>query len=322
MRILVASGISGDALDALSTDHDLVMAVGGTEDELAEAISDCDALIFRSGVQISQKVLNAGRSLSLIVRAGSGYDNIDLTPVRRRGIRFVRIPGPGAKAVAELSFTLMLTLARQLLWADSNWRRGHWVKPKAKGRLLTGRVLGIVGAGNIGTRVGALGSAWGMEVLGSVEYPSPVVEERLAGHGITLTDTDSVLSKSDFVSVHVTLQESTLGLIGEREIALMKSDAFLVNLARGGVVDEEALRAALVEGRLAGAALDVHATEGEGRLSPLADLPNVVLTPHIGASTVDTQREIGEVILRVIEEARLDPPALTPDSEDFHVLSG
>lgn len=321
MKILVASSISSDALEALSRDHELVMVVGGTEDELAEAITDCDALIFRSGVQISEKVLTAATGLSLIVRAGSGYDNIDLAPVRRGGIRFVRIPGPGAKAVAELSFSLMLTLARQLLWADSQWRQGHWVKPKARGRLLTGRVLGIVGAGNIGTRVGALGAAWGMDVLGCVEWPSESEEERLARHGITLTDIDSVLSKSDFVSVHVTLQESTLGLIGEREIALMKPDAFLVNLARGGVVDEAALRSALIDGRLAGAALDVHAVEGEGKRSPLADLPNVVLTPHIGASTVDTQREIGEVILRVIEEATINPPELVPDSEDFHVLS-
>lgn len=321
MKVLIASKIEPEALDALSRDHEVVLRVGGEEQALAEAAVDCDAIIFRSGVEISRRVLEAGRELKVVIRAGSGFDNIDLGPLRERGLRFVRIPGPGAKAVAELSFAMMLALSRRLFWADSQWRAGHWVKSEASGRLLTGKVLGVVGAGNIGSRVGHLGAAWGMEALGCVEHPSLAQETRLAARGMTLTDLDSVLSKSDFVSVHVPLQPSTRNLIDARALSLMKQDAFLVNLSRGGIVDEKALLDALVGNRLAGAALDVHAVEGEGNRSPFADLDNVILTPHIGASTVDSQREIGEIIVRVLEEATVDPPALQPDTEDFQVIT-
>lgn len=321
MRILVASKIAPEALATLRQDHEVVLAVGGSESELTEAIRDCDALLFRSGVQISRAVLDAADRLSLIVRAGSGYDNIELESVIERGIRFVRVPGPGAKAVAELSFMMMLALARRLFWADSQWRQGHWVKPDANGRLLTGRVLGVVGAGNIGSRVGDLGVAWGMDVVGTVEHPSAQTEENLSRRGIVMTDLDSVLNKSDFVSIHVPLQESTRNLIDSAAINAMKDDAYLINLSRGGVVDEIALRSALLEGRLAGAALDVHALEGEGNISGLADLDNVILTPHIGASTVDSQREIGDIILRTIDEAIESPPNLIPNTKDIRVIS-
>jgi D-3-phosphoglycerate dehydrogenase len=240
--------------------------------------------------------------------------------VRRRGIRFIRIPGPGAKAVAELSFAMMLALARDLFWADSSWRAGRWVKSQARGRLLTGRVLGIVGAGNIGSRVGELGAAWGMTVLGCVEHPGPGVEAALARRGVQLVGMPEVLSRSDFVSVHVPLQESTRSLIDADAMASMKRGSYLVTLARGGVVDEVALRQALESGHLAGAGLDVHAVEGDGNVSPLAGFPNVILTPHIGASTVDSQREIGAILIACIQQAIDDPPRLAPGVEDFSVI--
>lgn len=320
MKILVASKIDPATLDALRRVHDVVYTPGDPEDELERTIKDRDCLIFRSGVQISGRVLAAAPDLRLIIRAGSGYDNIDLSHLADRSIRFVRVPGPGAKAVAELSFTLMLALARDLFWADREWRAGHWVKPQAAGRLLTGRTLGIVGAGNIGARTGMLGSAWGMDVLGCVHHPSEDRSRRLREHGIELVPLPEVLSRSDFVSVHVPLEPSTRRLLDGQALRSMKAGSFLINLSRGGVVDETALREVLESGHLAGAALDVHEREGDGQISRLADLPNVILTPHIGASTLDSQREIGEIILECLDRYGAEPVLVPAVPENFIVM--
>src|SRR5262249_40888431 len=196
-----------------------------------------------------------------------------------------RIPGPGAQAVAELAFALMLTLARNVLRADRLLRQGRFAKSEMTGYLLRGKILGVVGAGNIGSRGGQLGGAWGVRVPGCPESGGRKEVDRLAALGIRRTSLDEVLRRSDFVSVHVPLQASTRNLIDADALARMKRGAFLVNLARGGVVDERALHHALATGHLAGAGLDVHEHEGDGLVSPLAGLEQVVLTPHIGPST-------------------------------------
>jgi phosphoglycerate dehydrogenase-like enzyme len=301
VRILLASRIDPGAESRLRAAHDVACAFGAPEPELCRAIADRDVLVFRSGVEITAAVIDAAPRLRLVVRAGSGMDNIDLAAVERREIRFERIPGPGAQAVAEMAFALMLALARNLLRADRLLRQGRFAKPEMTGYLLQGKTLGVVGAGNIGSRVGRLGVAWGMRVLGCVESSRPSEIERLAALGIRCTSFEEVLRRADFVSVHVPLQDSTRNLIGAAALERMKRGAFLVNLARGGVVDERALLHALATGHLAGAGLDVHEREGDGAISPLAGLENVVLTPHIGASTHDSQREIGELIVRSIE---------------------
>lgn len=314
MNILVASSIDAHTLETLKKNHDVVCAFNAPVEQLKALIADREVLIFRSGVQITAEVMACAPNLELILRGGSGVDNIDLDYVERRGIRLVRIPGPGAKAVAEMSFALMLALARNVLRADTLLRQGRWTKSEMTGSQLSGKVLGIVGAGNIGARTGELGARWGMKVLGCVEHPTPEAAARLMMKGITLVHLEELLAQSDFVSLHVPLKDSTRGLIDARALSLMKPGAYLVNLARGGVVDEDALRQALVEGRLAGAALDVHRQEGVGKISPLADLPNVILTPHIGASTFDAQREIGAIILEQIElfEQHRSTPGLLP----------
>jgi phosphoglycerate dehydrogenase-like enzyme len=301
VKILVASRIDPGAEASLRASHDVRCAYGAPEAELCRAIADREALVFRSGVDITESVLEAAPKLRLIVRGGSGLDNIHLPTVERRGIRFERIPGPGAQAVAEMAFALMLALARNVLRADRLMRQGRFAKPEMTGYLLQGKTLGVVGAGNIGTKVGLMGVAWGMHVLGCTENGVEREAQRLAELGIHRTSLDEVLSRSDFLSVHVPLQDSTRHLLGEGAIARMKPGAFLVNLARGGVVDEDALLRALASGQLAGAGLDVHEREGDGVVSPLAGFDNVVLTPHIGASTHDSQREIGGVIVRTIE---------------------
>jgi D-3-phosphoglycerate dehydrogenase len=301
MKILIASSIDPQAIAKLKEQHDVVCAFNAKEEDLKSLIGDRDVLIFRSGVQITAEVMESAPDLRLILRAGSGIDNIDVEYVKRKGLRLVRIPGPGAKAVAEMSFALMLALARNVLEADLLTRQGHWAKHQMTGYLLTGKTLGIVGAGNIGTRVGRLGAAWGMEVIGCVEHPSSEAAVKLWENGIQLANMDEVLANSDFVSLHVPLKDSTRHLIDAQALAKMKAGAFLINLARGGVVDEAALYDALRNGHLRGAALDVHASEGNGMISPLAGFKNVILTPHIGAGTFDSQREIGEIVLETIE---------------------
>jgi D-3-phosphoglycerate dehydrogenase / 2-oxoglutarate reductase len=300
MRILVASQIAPAALATLQERHDVKLAIGASEPDLAAAAADREAVVFRSGVSLGPAVL-AAPDLRLLVRAGSGLDNLDVATVRARSIELVRIPGPGAQAVAELTFGLMIALARGIVVADRNLRVGHWVKSELVGYNLRGKRLGIVGLGSIGSRVAALGQAWGMSPIGVVEHPTTERASSFAERGIDLADLDRVLEESDFISLHVPLTDQTRGMFGRAELSRIKPGAFLVNIARGGVVDEQALLEALQPGGpIRGAALDVHVAEGEGKRSPLADLPNVVLTPHIGAQTIDAQEEIGREVVAII----------------------
>ena len=301
MRILIVSPIDSSAIRALEQEHDVVCAFNAPEEELKKRIIDRDVVVFRSGVDLSTKVLDCGPELKLMLRAGCGVDNLDLDYVWARQIEFTRIPEPAAQAVAEMAVAMMLALGRNLREADRLWRQGRWAKYEIEGYLLRGKTLGIVGAGNIGTRVGELGKALGMTPVGCVETSTPAAAARLAEKGIRLASFDEVVSLADFLCIHVPLNSSTRNLIDAGVLARVKPGAYLVNLARGGVVNEAALHQQLLPGgRLRGAALDVHEREGEGKVSPLAGLPNVLLTPHIGAMTVDTQREIGNRVLEII----------------------
>jgi len=310
LKILIASSIYPKAIEALHEQHDVICAFNADSATLQSQIRDREVLVFRSGVQITADVMACAPRLRLLIRAGSGVDNIDMDYVDQHHLQLIRIPEPGAKAVAEMAFAFMLALTRNLLIADRLTREGQWAKRQlSNGHLLTGKTLGIVGAGNIGTRVGHMGAAWGMNVLGCVERPLPSTAARLQAQGIHLAEFDEVLTRADFLCLHVPLKPSTRNLFDAARLAQMKPGAYLINLARGGVVDEAALYQALIEERLNGAALDVHAQEGDGHISPLASLPNVLLTPHIGAGAIDSQREIGE---RVIEILNSGEPMAVP----------
>jgi D-3-phosphoglycerate dehydrogenase len=301
VKILLASSIDPAAIKALERDHDVVRAFNAPEEQLAELVPDREVLIFRSGVMISSAVLDAAPNLELLLRAGSGLDNIDVAHAQARGIRIARVPGSSAQPVAELTFGLMLSLVRKVALADRLLREGHWPKAQLGGPLLTGRTLGIVGAGRIGSRVGEMGAAWGMRAIGCVDRPTPAVADALAKRGVALTEFDTVVREADFLCLHLPLGEETHHIVDARVLSHMKDGSFLVNMARGGVVDEHALYTELTEGdRVLGAALDVHEREGEGVVSPLAALPNVVLTPHIGAMAWDSQRLIGERVVELL----------------------
>ena len=299
MRILLASPVDPYAATRLTAGHD-IRRLGS--DDLASAIADREVVVLRSGVILDANALTAAERLRLVVRAGSGVDNIDLDTATRNRIRVVRVPGMSAPPVAEMTFALLLSLARNVTLADRLVRAGHWPKPELGGPLLGGKVLGVVGAGNIGTEVGRMAAAWGMRVLGCVARPSAAAAERLAGHGIELCDFDEVTARADFVSLHVPLDDSTFHMVDAAVLERMRPGSLLVNMARGGVVDEKALYEALVDrSTVAGAALDVHEAEGEGTLPLLGELPNVVLTPHIGAMALDSQQLIGDRVVALID---------------------
>lgn len=317
MKILLASKIDPGAQEILRQRHDVVSGAGETEASLKDLVRDREALIFRSGVNITAEIMACAPNLRLLIRAGSGLDNIDLDYLRSHNLKLVRIPQPGARAVVELAFGMMLALSRQILVADRLLRKGTWAKHQLSGHLLVNKHLGIVGLGNIGTLLGQMGRAWGMQVLGCVEHPSSERAAQFEAKGIHLADLDTVLSTADYLCVCVPLKSTTSGLISRNELATVKPGSFVLNMARGGIIDEAALSEALRQGRLAGAALDVHQAEGENQISPLADLPNVVLTPHIGAMTIDSQREIGRRIINIIDDfdlAKQKPECNAPRS--------
>lgn len=316
MKILIASKIDPEAIEKLKENHDVVCAFGADKETLKSAIQGCEVLIFRSGVDISAEVMASAPTLKMLIRGGSGTDNLDLDYVNRQGLRLVRVPGPGAKSVAELSFALMLALARRVVEADRLTKQGHWAKSEMTGYLLTGKTLGVLGAGNIGGLVAHLGTAWGMKVLACVEHPTPERKESFEKQGMELTTCERIMSEADFISVHVPLKPDTRNFVDKEEIALMKKNAYLVNLARGGVVNEAALHEALADGRIGGVALDVHQAEGEGKVSPLAEFKNVILTPHIGASTFDSQKEIGTIILDTMDAFMAEQMPVRPIEAD------
>jgi phosphoglycerate dehydrogenase-like enzyme len=302
VKIMLASPIDPGTVDVLAASYDVVKPAASTPEALKEAIADRDIVVLRSGVMLSADVLAAAPALKLLVRAGAGLDNIDLDQARAQGLRVVKIPGMSAPPVAEFTFALLLSLARRVTVADRLLREGRWPKPTLGGPLLHGKTLGIVGAGNIGGLVGQMGAAWGMRAIGCVANANDTVAQQLLGRGVRLTDYDEVLTSSDFLCLHTPLDESTRHLIGAEALSRMKPGSLLVNVARGGVVDEAALLEALTRGdTVAGAALDVHEIEGEGTRSRFAELDNVVLTPHIGAMAVDSQRLIGERIVELVQ---------------------
>lgn len=303
VKLLLATPISPDAIDILRERHDVILAYERDE-TVAQLITDRDGLIFRSGVEITREVLEAGTHLRLAVRAGSGLDNIDLDAAREQGIRVARVPGASPEAVAELTIGLMLSASRKISMADRLIRQGLWPKYDLGGHLIAEKTMGIVGAGRIGRRVGALCNGLGMQVLGCVEHPNADKSTKLAEAGITLCDFASVISESDFVSIHTPLHESTRFLIDATAIAKMKPGTVLINTSRGGVVDEAATYDALVSGHLSAAAFDVHEQEGQGVVPALASMPNVILTPHIGGMALETQSMIGRRVAAIVDGFR------------------
>ncbi|MFE5888945.1 hydroxyacid dehydrogenase [Streptomyces sp. NPDC056468] len=293
-RVVVLDPVSPGALADLEQDHEVVVRLRPAHDELLELAADADALVVRSGVTITGDVIRSGRRLRVVARAGSGTDNIDLAACRAAGVQVFNLPGVSAPAVAELAIGLMLAVTRNIALADRQVRDGLWNKPALAGPGLADRVLGVVGLGPIGSRIAGLGQALGMRVLAAVDRPTPERDEELRGRGIERVGLPDLLGTADMVCLSVPLTERTRNLIGAAELAAMHPTSYLINVSRGGVVDEDALLWALKDRTIAGAALDVHGQESG--TPALAALDNVVLTPHIGATTTDAQDRVGRLL--------------------------
>jgi D-3-phosphoglycerate dehydrogenase len=317
-RILVAESLADEGLAILRTDHDVEVRTGLERSEFLRILPEYDALLVRSQVQADAEAVAAGTRLQVIGRAGVGVDNIDLAAATEAGIVVVNAPTGNTIAAAEHTLALLFALARHVPAADASLRRGEWKRALFTGVELRGKSLGIIGLGKIGMAIADRARGMEMDVLGHDPY---VTEEAAALHGVELLPMRELLARADAVTVHVPLTRSTRNLIGTAEIGLMKAGAFLVNVARGGVIEEAALAEALTEGRLGGAAVDVF-TEEPPKDSPLLSAPNTILTPHLGASTAEAQTrvavEAAEQVLDVLagRPARyaVNAPLLTPET--------
>ena len=286
--VLVADGLAGEGLALLHEQAEVVVANGLTEQQLIARIPRFDALIVRSQARVTAKVLAAGQRLRIVGRAGTGVDNIDLAEATRRGVIVVNAATANTHAAVEHTLALILSLARHVPAAHTAVRQGCWERGEFVGVELRGKMLGIIGLGRIGSLVARRAQAFEMTVLAHDPFVS---EDRARQVGVQLSGLEDLLRRADFVSVHAPLTSSTAGLLDADKLALLKPTARLINCARGGIVDEHALAAALKAGRLAGAAVDVFETEPP-RCSPLLTVPNVVFTPHLGASTQEAQRGV------------------------------
>ncbi len=269
-----------------------------TQDELLRVIKDYDILLVRSRTKVGSDVIEKGSRLKVIARPGTGLDNIDVSSATSRGIKVINTPESLVEAVSEHVVLLMLALSRRLTYADSSLRRGIWSKENLMGLELKGKVLGIVGLGRIGRRVGELARSFGMSVNAYDVVPIPAETTRILA--AKLVDLESLLSSSDFVTLHVPLNAETRHLIEARRLGLMKKGSFLINTSRGGVIDEPALVDALADGRLGGAALDVF--EREPPEGAILTAPNTILTPHVGGQTEEAQREaVANIASKIVE---------------------
>ncbi len=296
-RILVTEKLAAPGLEAMAqAGHEVDVRLSLTPGELIEAIAGAAALVIRSSTQVTAEVLEAGRDLVAVGRAGIGLDNVDVEAATRRGVMVVNAPQSNILSAAEHALALLLAQARNIPQAHAALVEGRWERSKWEGVELHGKTLGIIGLGRIGSLVAQRAAAFGMRLLA---YDPYVTKDRARQIGAELLDLADVFANSDFVSIHLPKTPETRAIINKELLAKAKPGIRIVNAARGGIVDEEALADAIASGHVAGAALDVFATE-PCTSSPLFELERVVVTPHLGASTVEAQDKAGEQIAEQI----------------------
>jgi D-3-phosphoglycerate dehydrogenase / 2-oxoglutarate reductase len=300
VRVLVTDPLDAEALARVrAAGHEVVERPGAKGPDLVRALEGCAALLIRGATKVTADVLRGAPALKLVVRAGTGLDNVDVAEARARGVDVRNTPNANSVSVAELTLGLMLAFERHLAQASADLREGRWEKTRFIGRELAGRTLGLVGFGRIGREVALRARAFEMEVRAC----DPLLPAWPAGFEWARSVTfDELLPAADFLSLHVPLMPATRGMIGARELARMGRRAVLINCGRGGLVDEAALFSALESGALRGALLDTFAEEPPGRI-PLLEHPRVLAVPHIGASTLEAQRRAGEEAAAVLIEA-------------------
>jgi len=300
MRVLVNDEICDEGIKVLKDAGFEVVVHHYDSNELKKIIKEFDAIIVRSATKVTKEIIEEGAKgrLKVIGRAGVGVDNIDVETATKHKIIVVNSPTAAARSVAELTIAFAFALARDLVVANNELKSGEWTKKKHKGIVLEGKTWGLIGFGRIGREVARIALALGMNVIAYDAYVKVDMEGVSEAKSI-----EEVLKNSDIVSVHVPLTEETRGLIGEKELRMMKKGAILINTARGGVIDEGALAKVIEEGHLRGAGLDVFEEEPPKPYNPLLKLKNVYVTPHIGANTVEAQKVAGKIIAEQVIKA-------------------
>jgi len=304
-RVLVTDEIDPEGVQLLAAQPELQVDEVPTlpKQALLERIGDYDAIVGRSATRISEELLRKAKRLKVVGRAGVGVDNIALDAATALGIAVINAPAGNTVAVAELFFGVMIGLLRHLPQATQSMRDGKWDRSQLLGSELKGRTLGIVGVGRIGSEIAARAQAFCMEVIGFDPY---IADDRFRALRVRRAATlDALLEEADIVTVHTPLNEETKGLIGRRELSILRPGGIVANLARGGIVDDQSLLAALESGHVHGAALDVYQSEPLAADHPIRRAPNVVLTPHIGASTAEAQRNVAVDVCRAVRDALL-----------------
>ncbi len=280
-RILVSDPLAEEGLAILREKYDVDVKTDLSEDAIVALIGEYDALLVRSGTEVTARVIEAGKKLKFIGRAGAGVDNIDMEAATRRGIIVANAPEGNTLAATEHTMAMMLSLARNIPQADASLKQKQWKRSKFMGIELNEKTLGVVGLGRIGREVAKRASVMGMHIAG---YDPFISTDRATQMGVDLMSLEELFRVSDIITVHTPLIKETRHVINARSIATMKDGVRIINCARGGIIDEKALYDAIVSGKVAGAAIDVFEEEPPIH-SPLLDLDQVIATPHLGAST-------------------------------------
>lgn len=318
-KVLVCDPIDQAGIDILSQVAQVDVKTGLPVEELVKVVPEYDALMIRSGTRVTQEIIEAGVQLKIIGRAGVGVDNVDVPTATRRGVIVVNSPEGNTIAAAEHAIALMLSLSRHIPDANQSVKNGQWERKKFVGTEVYKKTLGIVGLGKIGSHVAGAAKAMGMKLIAFDPFISA---ERADQLGCRLVDMDILMQESDYITLHIPKTPETANLINAQSLSKMKPTARIINCARGGIIDEAALAEAVKNGQIAGAALDVYANEPLGE-SPLTELgKEVILTPHLGASTteaqvnvaVDVAEQIRDVLLGLPARSAVNIPGLHPDA--------
>lgn len=308
MKVLAADGISPKGIELLREEFEVDVRDKLPAEELLEIIGDYDALMVRSASKVTKEVIDRATNLKIIGRAGVGVDNIDIPAATAKGIIVINSPGGNTIAATEHTMAMMLSMARNIPVANATMQQGEWNRKQYVGVELRNKTLGVIGMGRIGSGVAKRAMAFDMNVIA---YDPYINEERAKALGVTVGTLDDVITKSDFITVHMPLTPDTKGMISYNEMKRMKKGVRLVNCARGGIINEEDLAKAVTEGLVAGAAIDVFTSEPVGADHPLVGVPGIVLTPHLGASTVEAQIGVSLDVSKGILAALKGDPVTT-----------
>jgi D-3-phosphoglycerate dehydrogenase len=301
-KVLIADQINEKGIDELKDIAEVVTNFTISKEELIDVIKDFDAIIVRSRTKVTREVIEASNKLKVIARAGVGVDNVDVQTATERGVMVINAPESTSITVAEHTMGLILALSRKIAIADNSVKNGKWEKSRFMGIELNGKTLGVIGMGRIGSQVVTRSKAFGMETL---VYDPYITEKTASELGVTVVDLETLIKKSDVMTIHVPLTSETKHLIAREQLEMMKNNAFLVNCARGGIINEDDLYEALATGKIRGAGLDVFENEPPED-SPLLGLDNVVLTPHIAASTSEAQRDAAIIVANEIKKVFME----------------